>query len=90
MAEDHNGHNNGRFDEMDYLAQCSLVYDEREKMMDHELRRFSEGFFFVLFDTPDRLQHMLWRFSDPKHPDFSPDLPAESRTAGRRALPPLR
>ena len=77
MAEDHNGHNNGRFDEMDYLAQCNLVYDEREKMMDHELRRFSEGFFFVLFDTPDRLQHMLWRFRDPKHPGFDRDLPPD-------------
>jgi predicted AlkP superfamily phosphohydrolase/phosphomutase len=77
MAEDHNGHNNGRFDEADYLAQCNLVYDEREKMMDHELRRLSEGFFFVLFDTPDRLQHMLWRFRDPKHPGFNRDLPPE-------------
>jgi predicted AlkP superfamily phosphohydrolase/phosphomutase len=77
MAEDHNGHNNGRFDEADYLAQCNLVYDEREKMMDHELGRFSEGFFFVLFDTPDRLQHMLWRFRDPNHPGFHRDLPVE-------------
>ncbi|HUA15085.1 MAG TPA: alkaline phosphatase family protein [Verrucomicrobiae bacterium] len=77
MAEDHNGLNNGRFDEADYLAQCNLVYEEREKMMDHELRRFSEGFFFVLFDTPDRLQHMLWRFRDPEHPGFHRDLPAE-------------
>ncbi len=77
MAEDHNGHNNGRFDETDYLAQCNLVYEEREKMMDHELRRFSEGFFFVLFDTPDRVQHMLWRFRDPKHPGFSKDVPPE-------------
>lgn len=77
MAEDHNGHNNGRFDETDYLSQCRLVYDEREKMMDHELRRFSEGFFFVLFDTPDRVQHMLWRFRDPKHPGFSKDVPPE-------------
>jgi predicted AlkP superfamily phosphohydrolase/phosphomutase len=77
MAEDHNGHNNGRFDEMDYLAQCNLVYDEREKMMEHELGRFSEGFFFVLFDTPDRLQHMLWRFRDSKHPGFNRDLPPD-------------
>jgi predicted AlkP superfamily phosphohydrolase/phosphomutase len=77
MAEDHNGHNNGRFDETDYLAQCDLVFDEREKMMEYELQRFTEGFFFVLFDTPDRLQHMLWRFRDRKHPGFNPDLPPE-------------
>jgi predicted AlkP superfamily phosphohydrolase/phosphomutase len=77
MAEDHTGHNNGRFDETDYLAQCSLVFEEREKMMEHELQRFSEGFFFVLFDTPDRLQHMLWKFRDRSHPGFNPDLPPE-------------
>ncbi len=27
-----------------------------------------EGFFFCLFDTPDRLQHMFWRFREPEHP----------------------
>jgi predicted AlkP superfamily phosphohydrolase/phosphomutase len=27
-----------------------------------------EGFFFCLFDTPDRLQHMFWRFREPGHP----------------------
>lgn len=74
MAEDHNGLNNGRFDERAYLAQCELVIAERERMMRYELDRFSEGFFFVLYDTPDRVQHMLWRFRDPAHPGFEPDL----------------
>ena len=74
MAEDHNGLNNGRFDERAYLDQCELVISERERMMRHELDRFSEGFFFVLYDTPDRVQHMLWRFRDPSHPGFEPDL----------------
>jgi predicted AlkP superfamily phosphohydrolase/phosphomutase len=74
MAEDHNGLNNGRFDERAYLDQCELVITERERMMRHELERFSEGFFFVLYDTPDRVQHMLWRFRDPSHPGFEPDL----------------
>ena len=73
MAEDHTGHNNGRFDERAYADQCDLVFQEREQMMDHELARFSEGFFFVLFDTPDRLQHMFWRFVDKQHPLFDPD-----------------
>src|SRR5437868_6572595 len=56
MAEDHTGHNNGRFDESAYLAQCELVFSEREKMALFELDRLSEGLFFVLFDTPDRFQ----------------------------------
>lgn len=74
MAEDHNGLNNGRFDEQAYLAQCELVIQERERMMRYELDRFNEGLFFMLYDTPDRVQHMLWRFRDPEHPGFEPDL----------------
>jgi len=74
MAEDHNGLNNGRLDEAAYLAQCELVLEERERMMRFELNRFKEGFFFMLYDTPDRVQHMLWRFRDPEHPNYEPDL----------------
>lgn len=77
MAEDHNGHNNGRFDEAAYAAQCELVFQERERMMLHELRSFNQGLFFVLFDTPDRMQHMFWRFIDPLHPLFNRDVAAE-------------
>jgi predicted AlkP superfamily phosphohydrolase/phosphomutase len=74
MAEDHNGLNNGRLDEAAYLDHCHLVLAERERMARFELDRFQEGFFFVLYDTPDRVQHMIWRFRDPEHPGFEPDL----------------
>lgn len=80
MAEDHNGLNNGRLDEFAYLQQCDLVLRERERMMQFELGRFTEGFFYMLFDTPDRVQHMLWRFRDPQHPCFEPDLSPELAT----------
>lgn len=77
MAEDHTGLSNGRFDERAFLAQCSLVLGERERMSFVELERFSEGLFFVVFDTPDRVQHMLWRFQDPQHPHYDPELAQE-------------
>jgi predicted AlkP superfamily phosphohydrolase/phosphomutase len=80
MAEDHNGLNNGRFDEKAYLAQCELTIQERERAMRYELARFSEGFFFLLYDTPDRVQHMLWRFRDPDHPGYESDLAREYST----------
>ena len=80
MAEDHNGLNNGRLDEAAYLQQCELVLSERERTMRFELDRFTEGFFFMLFDTPDRVQHMLWRFRDREHPGFEPDLSPELAT----------
>jgi predicted AlkP superfamily phosphohydrolase/phosphomutase len=37
-------------------------------MMLYELERFQEGLFYCLFDTPDRLQHMFWRFRERDHP----------------------
>ncbi|MCI0413629.1 alkaline phosphatase family protein [bacterium] len=61
MVEEHGGLNNGRLSEDAYLKQCEAVLRERERMMQYELQRFQKGFFFCLFDTPDRLQHMFWR-----------------------------
>ncbi len=84
MAEEHNGLNNGRLDEAAYLAQCELVIQERERLMKFELGRFSEGLFFLLYDTPDRVQHMVWRFRDREHPGFEPDLSPEMATAIER------
>jgi predicted AlkP superfamily phosphohydrolase/phosphomutase len=78
MVEDHAGVVNGRIGEASFLDQCEYVLRERERMMLHELDRAKEGFFFCLFDTPDRLQHVFWRFREREHPanrvDFSPDL----------------
>ncbi|MFB3903297.1 MAG: alkaline phosphatase family protein [Acidobacteriota bacterium] len=68
MVEDHTGVSNGRIDEAAYLRQCGEVMVEREKMLRYELDRLDEGLLFCLFDTPDRLQHMLWRFREPGHP----------------------
>ena len=80
MAEDHTGLNNSRFDEKAYLDQCELVIAERERLMRYELGRLKEGFFFLLYDTPDRVQHMLWRFREPEHPGYEPDLAREYST----------
>lgn len=68
MVEDHTGLSNGRFDESAFLQQCGDVWRERESMMFEELNRFDAGLFFCLFDTPDRVQHMFWRFREADHP----------------------
>jgi predicted AlkP superfamily phosphohydrolase/phosphomutase len=68
MIEDHTGLSNERFGEDAFLDQCEGVWREREAMMLHELGRFDSGLFYCLFDTPDRVQHMLWRFREPDHP----------------------
>jgi predicted AlkP superfamily phosphohydrolase/phosphomutase len=68
MVEDHGGLVNGHLDEAAYIEQCSRVLDERRRMMLFELDRQTDGLFFCLFDTPDRLQHMFWRFLEKDHP----------------------
>jgi predicted AlkP superfamily phosphohydrolase/phosphomutase len=68
MVEDHAGLNNERISEQAYLDQCEIAWREREAMMLAELQVFDQGLFYCLFDTPDRIQHMFWRFTDPDHP----------------------
>jgi predicted AlkP superfamily phosphohydrolase/phosphomutase len=80
MPEEHNALNNGRIDEAQFLAQCDDIMRERTAMLHHELDRFDEGLLFCLFDTPDRLQHMFWRYRDPRHP-----LHQEAASAGELA-----
>jgi predicted AlkP superfamily phosphohydrolase/phosphomutase len=68
MVEEHTAINNERIGEEAFLDQCDLAWREREAMMLHELAKHEQGLFFCLFDTPDRLQHMFWRFREPDHP----------------------
>ena len=68
MVEEHTGLNNGRIDELAFLAQCEDSWREREQMFFLELARQREGLVFCLFDTPDRIQHMFWRHTEPDHP----------------------
>jgi predicted AlkP superfamily phosphohydrolase/phosphomutase len=77
MVEDHGGLNNGRFDETTYLQQCEIALRERERMMHAELEQMEEGLFFCLFDTPDRIQHMFWRFRESEHPANRGDITTE-------------
>ncbi len=68
MVEDHTGVVNERISEDAFLDQCDLAWREREAMLFHELDRFESGLLYCLFDTPDRVQHICWRFREPDHP----------------------
>ena len=68
MVEDHAGLNNERISEETFLDQCAIAWREREAMMLDELNSFESGLFYCLFDTPDRVQHLFWRFGEPDHP----------------------
>ena len=68
MVEDHTGINNDGIGEEAFIDQCNLAWHEREAMMLHELEQFDKVLFYRLFDTPDRVQHLFWRYREPNHP----------------------
>ena len=68
LAEDTWALNERIIDESQFLEQCYLINDERERMLFSELERVKKGAVVCVFDITDRIQHMLWRYTDPKHP----------------------
>ncbi len=81
MVEDHAALNNERISEETFLDQCEIAWRDREAMMLSELESFRSGLFYCLFDTPDRIQHLFWRFRQSGHP-ANRDRPAGSNFAG--------
>lgn len=60
-----------RVEDVTFLEQTDKVLEERIAMLKHELSDFDDGIFNCVFDIPDRVQHMFWRFEDPSHPKHS-------------------
>ena len=51
-----------------FLQQAYDIHDEREQMFFDSLNRVRLGAVVCVFDGPDRIQHMFWRFLDDDHP----------------------
>ena len=68
MLEDTWGRNELALDDARFLEQAYLTHDEREVMFFETLKRTREGLCCCVFDASDRIQHMFWRYMDPKHP----------------------
>ena len=65
MAEDTAALNEGAIDEDDFLAQVQSIQSEREAMFFSALHHQESGVVACVFDTPDRVQHMFYRYLDP-------------------------
>ncbi len=68
LAEDTWSLSEGRLDEDAFLAQAWSIHAEREQMFFDALSRVPRGVVVCVFDGPDRIQHMFWRFIDEGHP----------------------
>jgi predicted AlkP superfamily phosphohydrolase/phosphomutase len=68
LAEDTWALSEQRIDEKAFLRQSYDIHDEREAMFFDAITRVRRGLVACVFDGPDRIQHMFWRFIEPGHP----------------------
>jgi predicted AlkP superfamily phosphohydrolase/phosphomutase len=68
LAEDTWAVNEHVLGDQHFLEQCLDADGEREKMFFDSLDKVRRGLCVVVFDGPDRIQHMFWRDIDPTHP----------------------
>jgi len=55
-----------------FVEEASQVTEHRLASARHLLRRYPWDFFMTVLTTPDRLQHVVWKCVDERHPDFDP------------------
>ena len=68
LAEDTWALNAGVIDENAFLAQSYDIYKERKQQTFNALDSNSDGLVISVFDTTDRIQHMMFRYRDEDHP----------------------
>jgi predicted AlkP superfamily phosphohydrolase/phosphomutase len=68
--------NEGRLNEAEFLYDSDRAFDTREKIILESLKRGDWDLFVAAIETTDRVQHMMWRLIDPRHPLYDKDLAA--------------
>jgi len=68
LAEDTWALNERVIDEGAFLQQAYDCHEEREHMLFSELEKVRKGLCVCVFDTTDRIQHMMFRYLVPGHP----------------------
>lgn len=68
-----------------FLEQAYDIHREREEMCFDALKKVRRGVVVCVFDGPDRIQHMFWRFIDDNHPALT-DAQRESHRNSIREM----
>ena len=68
LAEDTWSLSEGLMSEEAFLKAAYDIDEERQQMFFDSLQRVKRGLIACVFDAPDRIQHMFWRFGDESHP----------------------
>ncbi len=83
LAEDTWSLSEKLMDEDGFLKQAYEIHAEREKMFFDSLANVRRGLVVCVFDGPDRIQHMFFRFLDDKHPALTDEQRQSHRDAIR-------
>jgi predicted AlkP superfamily phosphohydrolase/phosphomutase len=63
----------GLFSGHEFWEQAQYVYREQRRALGHLLAGYRDGLLFVYFSSVDQACHMLWRYTDERHPAFVRD-----------------
>jgi len=58
--------NEEALDEKAFIEHMDDILGEKKKELSFEMNRTSAGILYVYFETSDTVQHMFWRYTDPK------------------------
>jgi predicted AlkP superfamily phosphohydrolase/phosphomutase len=69
--------NEGRMDEKTFMNDLMVAFDDRAKVILHCLDQKDWDLMVGVIESTDRVQHMMWRLIDPKHPLYDAALAAQ-------------
>jgi predicted AlkP superfamily phosphohydrolase/phosphomutase len=64
----------GMLEDVFFLEHLKKVMEGREKRLRARIEAGGWDCLFAMFCEPDRVQHVLWRHTDPQSPTYAPDV----------------
>jgi predicted AlkP superfamily phosphohydrolase/phosphomutase len=68
--------NEDRMDEKTFMDDLFVAFDDRARVILSEIDSKNWDMVVGVIESTDRVQHMMWRLIDPKHPLYDPRLAA--------------
>jgi predicted AlkP superfamily phosphohydrolase/phosphomutase len=68
--------NEGRMDEKTFMDDLMVAFDDRARVILNRLDARDWDLLVGVIESTDRVQHMMWRLIDPKHPMYDAALAA--------------
>jgi predicted AlkP superfamily phosphohydrolase/phosphomutase len=69
--------NEGRMDEKTFMEDLYKAFDDRAQVILSRIDAREWDVLVGVIESTDRVQHMMWRFLDPKHPMYDATLAAQ-------------